>query len=236
MHDKAQLTVAILLWFLSLIPNNALRYALLAIVASLALLYAIHLRRPSTQLSQLEHFVQKTEGTILDAKLHCARDLGNLLEKWVELLKIKRSASKIQSRMLETNALTWKNYRLLSHDISDCADSVKEIRTAVQLIVEAERQRKYTDDINETEVILTTVRSPRTCSFIDTIFRMRISNLTFTMFPAIVIFHVFDVISEFPFMSCIFYEERQLCEDVYPGSTECIEEVPDPTSIRCNCS
>ncbi|KAJ7490487.1 hypothetical protein FB451DRAFT_1361352 [Mycena latifolia] len=173
MQDKAQLTVAILLWLLSLIPNNALRYTFLAIVASLALLYAIHLRRPSTQLSQLEHLVQKTEGTILDAKLHCTRDLANLLEKGVDLLKIKRAASKIHSRILETNeTFTWKKYRLLSRDISDCAKSVKEIRTAVQLIVEAERQRKYTDDINETEVILTTVRSP------NTVFPMRISNLT----------------------------------------------------------
>ncbi|KAJ7490499.1 hypothetical protein FB451DRAFT_621152 [Mycena latifolia] len=161
MQNKAQLTVAILLWFLSLIPNNALRYTLLAIVASLALLYAIHLKRPSTVMSQLEHLIQTTEGIIGDAKLHCTRDLANLLEKGVQLLKIKRSASKIQSRMLETKTLTWKKYRLLSRDISDCGKSVKEIMTAVQLIVEAERQRKYTDNINEMEVMLSTVRSPR---------------------------------------------------------------------------
>ncbi|KAJ7490528.1 hypothetical protein FB451DRAFT_1389309 [Mycena latifolia] len=59
--------------------------------------------------------------------------------------------------------LTWTEYRLLSGDISDCAKSVREIRTAVQLIVEAERQRKYTEDINETEAILAT-----TCLLIDT--------------------------------------------------------------------
>ncbi|KAJ7441426.1 hypothetical protein FB451DRAFT_1191041 [Mycena latifolia] len=160
MQDKAQLTVAILLWFLSLIPKNALRYTLLAIASCLALLYAIHFKRPSIQLSRLEHLVQNTETIIHDAKLHCARDLANLLKKGVELLKIKRALSKIQSRMLEMNTLTWTEYHLLLRDISDCAKSVKEIRTAVQLIVEAERQRKYTDDINEMEVILTTVRSP----------------------------------------------------------------------------
>ncbi|KAJ7490493.1 hypothetical protein FB451DRAFT_1165849 [Mycena latifolia] len=175
MYDKLQLTVSILFWFLALIPDNALRYTLLTIVAFLALLYVIHLKRPSTQLSQLEEFVQKTESIIRDAKLHCPRDLANLLEKGVQLLKIKRAASKIQSRMLETNTLTWKKYRLLSRAISDCAKSVKEIRTAVQLIIEAERQRKYTEDINEMEVILTTAGM---CSFIDTIFPLRISNLT----------------------------------------------------------
>ncbi|KAJ7490524.1 hypothetical protein FB451DRAFT_1361372 [Mycena latifolia] len=174
MQDTAQLTVSILLWLMSFIPHTVLRYTLLAITTCLALLCTIRLKRPSTQLSHLEHIVQKTEGTILDAKSHCARDHANLLEKWAELLKVKRSASKIQSRMLETNTTTWTEYRLLSDDISDCAKSVKEIRTAVQLIVEAERQRKYTEDINKTEAILTSVRSPRTCLLIDTVFPMRI--------------------------------------------------------------
>ncbi|KAJ7490465.1 hypothetical protein FB451DRAFT_1165826 [Mycena latifolia] len=45
-----------------------------------------------------------------------------------------------------------------SRDISICAMNVKKIQTAIQLIVEAEHQRKYTDDINETEIILTSVR------------------------------------------------------------------------------
>ncbi|KAJ7441437.1 hypothetical protein FB451DRAFT_1441351 [Mycena latifolia] len=156
----SQLQSSILLGALSLIPHNALRYTLLVIAVCLALLYAVHLKRPSTQLSQLEVIVQKTDKVIRDAKLHCARDFANLLEKWAELLKIKRSASEIQSRILETNTLTWTEYRLLSGDISDCAKSVKEIRTAVQLIVEAERQRKYTEDINETEAILAAVRAP----------------------------------------------------------------------------
>ncbi|KAJ7490518.1 hypothetical protein FB451DRAFT_1552212 [Mycena latifolia] len=205
MQDTAQLTVSILLWFMSVIPHTLLRYTLLATTACLALLCAIHLERPSTQLSQLEHLVQKTEGTILDAKLHCAGDLANLLEKWAELLKIKRSASKIQSRMLETNATTWTEYRLLSDDISDCAKSVKEIRTAVQLIVEAERQRKYTEDINDTEAILAT-----TCLLIDTVFPMRIklsSPHVFQFLLSFVIFRVFDAISELPFIFCMFYVE-----------------------------
>ncbi|KAJ7490486.1 hypothetical protein FB451DRAFT_1552192 [Mycena latifolia] len=134
MQDKAQRTVVILLWFLSLIPNNVLRYTLLVIASCLALLYVIHFKRPSIQLSRLEQLVQNTETIIHDAKLHCVRDLASLLEKWVELLKIKRAASKIESRILETNdTLTWSEYRLLSGDISDCAKRVKEIRTAVQV-------------------------------------------------------------------------------------------------------
>ncbi|KAJ7490511.1 hypothetical protein FB451DRAFT_1165868 [Mycena latifolia] len=95
-----------------------LRYVSLGIAFSLPLLYAIHLKRPSTQLSQLEDVFQTTEAIICDAKLHCPqRDLVILLK-------------------------------------------VEKIQNDIQLIVEAEHQRKYIDDINETEIILTSLRSP----------------------------------------------------------------------------
>ncbi|KAJ6583943.1 hypothetical protein DFH09DRAFT_1075560 [Mycena vulgaris] len=150
----SQLPSSILLGTLSLIPNDTLRYTLLVIFNCLALLYVIHLKRPSTQLRQLEDMVNKTEDMIQDAKLHCARDILSLTGERVRLLEVKRSASMIQCRMLETNTLTWKKYRLLSRDIAECAKNVKKIRTAVQLIVEAERQRKYTEDINDTKTVL----------------------------------------------------------------------------------
>ncbi|KAJ7490467.1 hypothetical protein FB451DRAFT_1552181 [Mycena latifolia] len=156
----SQLQSSILLASLSLIPNDTLRYTLLVIAAGVAVVCVIHLKRPSTQLSQLDHDVSKTENIIRDAKLNCPRDLLGLTAKGVRLLEIKRSASMIQCRLLEMNNLTWKKYRILSRDISNCAKDVEKIRTAVQLIVEAERQRKYTDDINETEATLTSLRSP----------------------------------------------------------------------------
>ncbi|KAJ7859905.1 hypothetical protein B0H13DRAFT_1901262 [Mycena leptocephala] len=102
---------------LSLIPNDILRYSALGI-ASLALIYVLHLRRPSVQLSQLNDKINKTEET----------------------------------------TFTWKKYRLISRDIADCAKGVKKIRTTVQLIAEAERQRKFTDDINVTETFLISVQ------------------------------------------------------------------------------
>ncbi|KAJ7490529.1 hypothetical protein FB451DRAFT_1165884 [Mycena latifolia] len=125
----SQLQSSILPGALSLIPNDRLRYTLLAIAACFAFLYAIHLNRLSTQRDHLEDIIQTTEGTIRDAKLHCGRDLTNLLKKGMQLLRVKRSTSMIQSRMLET-ALTWKQYRLLSRDISDCAKIAKKIRSS----------------------------------------------------------------------------------------------------------
>ncbi|KAJ7690329.1 hypothetical protein B0H17DRAFT_1134362 [Mycena rosella] len=145
----SQLQSSLFLGSLSLIPNDVLRYTALAIAVCLALIHSIHLKRPSTQLGQLEQLIQKTEGIIRDAKSQCARDLFNLAEEGC--------------RLLETETLTWKKYRTLSHDISGCTKNLKKIQTAVQLIVEAERQRKYTDDINQMEILLTSVRSPVVC-------------------------------------------------------------------------
>ncbi|KAJ7483200.1 hypothetical protein FB451DRAFT_101862 [Mycena latifolia] len=135
-----------LLGALSLIPNNALRYTLLVIAVCLAFLYAGHLERPSTQLRQLEDIVQKTDEIIRDAQLYCARDLLSLTEMRVRLLEVKRSASMIKYRLLETTILTWKDYRFFSREISACVKIVKNIRTSVKLIEEAERQRRYTDE------------------------------------------------------------------------------------------
>ncbi|KAJ7141468.1 hypothetical protein C8R44DRAFT_867088 [Mycena epipterygia] len=152
----------ILLGSLSLIPNDALRYTLLVITTCLTLIYVIHLKRPSTQLHQLEDMIKRTDVIIRDATSYCARDLFHLAEKGVRLLEVKRSASMIHCRVLEANSntLTWKKYQAFSRDIAECAKMVENIQTAVQLIVEAERQRKFTEDINETETILTSVRSP----------------------------------------------------------------------------
>ncbi|KAJ7921294.1 hypothetical protein B0H13DRAFT_1866896 [Mycena leptocephala] len=159
MRDNvSQLLSPLFFGSLSLIPNDTLRYSALGIAAGLALIYVLHLKRPSVQLNQLDDTINKTEKIIQNAKALCSRDLLSLTTEGVRLLEIKRSASMIQCRILETNTFTWKKYRLLSRDIADCAKGVKKIRITVQLIVEAERQRKFTDDINATETFLRSVQ------------------------------------------------------------------------------
>ncbi|KAJ7845405.1 hypothetical protein B0H14DRAFT_3455043 [Mycena olivaceomarginata] len=149
----SQLQSSLLLGSLSLIPNNTLRYTVLALAAGLGVIYAVHLKRPTVQLSKLEETIKETEELIREAKILCPRDLLSLTEAGVRLLEIKRSASMIRCRILETNTFTWKKYCILGRDIADCGMAVRKIRTTVQLIVEAERQRKFTDDINATQTI-----------------------------------------------------------------------------------
>ncbi|KAJ7835626.1 hypothetical protein B0H13DRAFT_1913495 [Mycena leptocephala] len=156
--NVSQLLSLLFLGSLSLIPNDTLRYSALGIAAGLALIYVLHLKRPSVQLNQLDDTINKTEEIIQNAKAFCSRDLLRLTAEGVRLLEIQRSASMIQCHILEAKTFTWKKYRLISRDIADCARGIKKIRTTVQLMVEAERQRKFTDDINATETLLTSVQ------------------------------------------------------------------------------
>ncbi|KAJ7483280.1 hypothetical protein FB451DRAFT_1555282 [Mycena latifolia] len=93
-------------------------------------------------------------------KLYCSRDLLGLVEKGLRLLEIKRSASMIQCqptgdqyRHLEEIPPALPRHLRLHRESQGNSD------LPVQLIVEAERQRRYTDDISETVIILTNVRS-----------------------------------------------------------------------------
>jgi hypothetical protein len=83
----SQLPSSLLLGFLSLIPNNALRYTLLAITICIAVLSAFHLKRPSIQLRELADFIHKTDENIGEAKSLCPRDLLNLSQQGVRLLE-----------------------------------------------------------------------------------------------------------------------------------------------------
>ncbi|KAJ7690341.1 hypothetical protein B0H17DRAFT_1201691 [Mycena rosella] len=152
-----QIVASALLGSLALIPDNTLRYTTLGITVCLGVVYFVSLKRPSTQLGCLNEHIQETDETIRSAKSLCPREHLSLAEEGVRLLEATRSASMITCRMLETKRFTWKKYRLFSRDVAECAKNVKSIRTAVQLIVEAERQRKLAEDINETEGMLATI-------------------------------------------------------------------------------
>ncbi|KAJ7096127.1 hypothetical protein C8R44DRAFT_889845 [Mycena epipterygia] len=158
--STSQLLASFLLGCLpGLIPNSALRYLVVTTLASLAAIYAIYLKHPSTQLRQLQEAIATTKEVTRSARLQCPRDHLNLTAEWARLLAVQQSASIIQCRVWETGRFTWKKYRLLSNDIAECSGKTKTIRAAVQNVIEAEHQRKLAGDIDETESILASVRS-----------------------------------------------------------------------------
>ncbi|KAJ7643712.1 hypothetical protein FB45DRAFT_1020532 [Roridomyces roridus] len=155
--DGAHPLNSLLLAGISLIPNNTLRYILLAFFACSTLLHTIHLQRPSVQLARAENQVQQTEEIIQHARSFCAAtDFVYLGEQAVRLLGVKRTLSIVKCCLLEAESsfLTWKRYRLLSKDIAACAIEMSKIRDTVELLVESERQRRLTEDINNTETVL----------------------------------------------------------------------------------
>ncbi|KAJ7643709.1 hypothetical protein FB45DRAFT_1052610 [Roridomyces roridus] len=161
MSDFTSLQSSLLLGSLSLIPNNTLRYVLVALFGLSALVHAIHLQRPSIQLARVELQVKETEEIIQYARSFCpAKDFLSLGEQAVWLLEVKRTVSIVKCHILESKSgLSWKKYRLLSKDIALCVLDVQKIRAAVELVVETENQRRFTESINETESLLAGFRA-----------------------------------------------------------------------------
>ncbi|KAJ7696700.1 hypothetical protein B0H17DRAFT_1329038 [Mycena rosella] len=164
MQDNKQLAASIILGLLALIPNNALRYTSVGLAACLGIVYTIYLKYPPTQLRQLQEFIENTHALIRRAKLQCPGDQLSIADASLRLLEVDHSVSMIYCVILQTPRLTWKEYRMLSTNITERKNSVKRIHATVQLTVQAERQRKLAAEIGETQYILCTVRGPTTQS------------------------------------------------------------------------
>ncbi|KAJ7328278.1 hypothetical protein DFH08DRAFT_967420 [Mycena albidolilacea] len=101
------------------------------------------------------------------------RSYPKLTEQMRRLVEVAKTASRIKCRILrsETNALSWKGlqsllkdiaermtgFRSLSTEIGGCIRCAKDIRTAVELILEAECQRKLANDLMEPQSALAVI-------------------------------------------------------------------------------
>ncbi|KAJ7215415.1 hypothetical protein GGX14DRAFT_391847 [Mycena pura] len=158
MYESSQLLCSllqVLLASISLIPNHAIRFATLAVSLVMGLVYIMYVKYPSTQLAQLEAIIEKTEQAIPDAGAYCCMGPFILAEANLRLLEVKRSASLIRCHILESHTSIWKKYYRLSRDISSCTQVISKVLIAVQLIVEADQQRKYAADIHAARTALT---------------------------------------------------------------------------------
>ncbi|KAJ7490618.1 hypothetical protein FB451DRAFT_1389389 [Mycena latifolia] len=151
-----QLTATVFLGSLNLVTNSMVRYVGLGIAACLGAIYAIYLKHPSTLLDQLEKILEATDALIRRAKSQCPMHMDqiSLAEMTVRLLQATKATSSIKSRILDTQQFTWKTYPQFYADITELTDRVKNIDNAVQLIMEAERQRKLAMEISEAQFIL----------------------------------------------------------------------------------
>ncbi|KAF8182740.1 hypothetical protein K438DRAFT_1975382 [Mycena galopus ATCC 62051] len=166
-NPASELLPSLLLAVVAAIPNHTLRYTAIGSLLALAILCSIHLRSLSMQMCQLAVLVDQIEECIRRAIVQNPRSYLTLTEQMGHLLESAAMASSIKCRILNSGTagewFGWNKYWSLSSDIGECTKGVKTIRTAVQLILEAERQRKLTDDIQEIQFILTSSNAGFRC-------------------------------------------------------------------------
>ncbi|KAF8130944.1 hypothetical protein K438DRAFT_1999080 [Mycena galopus ATCC 62051] len=156
-NPASELLPSLLLTVVAAIPNHAIRYIALTSLLALAILCLIHLRSLSMQICQLRVLADQTEEYTRRAMVQNPRCYLSLTEQMGHLLESAAMASPMKCRILNsgTEWCGWNKYWSLTSDIRECMEGVKKIRTAVQLILEAEHQRKLADDILEIQFILT---------------------------------------------------------------------------------
>ncbi|KAJ7620094.1 hypothetical protein FB45DRAFT_1062482 [Roridomyces roridus] len=168
-------TASVLLWSLSaLIPNNTLRLLGLAAAAAPSIIYAVNLRRPSVRLALFNAAVSRATELLTRAKSSCPRAHFILITAERRLLQAELEASKVQTRLLKPHledpevvqqqsssepeakdapTNKWFAYinalRELCGSLDKLEREVRAVETDILLAIEAERQRKLQESIND---------------------------------------------------------------------------------------
>ncbi|KAJ7787597.1 hypothetical protein B0H14DRAFT_2629165 [Mycena olivaceomarginata] len=118
-----------------------------------------------TCLGRLEYAIEACEEILKHAKANCARNHVDLMNGTRRLLEAKLSASKIQTRLLETRSVTtWEEFRGISGRLGG------NYAGHQSLTIEAERQRQLSEGLKEVREIHETVigspaaTRPTTCT------------------------------------------------------------------------
>ncbi|KAJ6482625.1 hypothetical protein C8R45DRAFT_306117 [Mycena sanguinolenta] len=151
MGTSSKLSSSLIFFTLSLIPSNILRYPALGIATMSVVAYSIYRDPPFARLSQVNDVVIIVDGILTRAKANCMRDHLLLAEYEIRFLRTKLSASKIHSLLLEMGTMSWKHYLqnrvAMSRNLAVCERELRDIQTALLLLIELAHQRKLAEDI-----------------------------------------------------------------------------------------
>jgi hypothetical protein len=151
------ISTSTILGALALVPGTTWRYVFLALASvSFIFLAGCH-QAPAQKFTKIEDAIEALEDILNSAKAASSYarnhmeviDAGCRLLQYVlqchdrepdgEIFRVKLSASKIQSHLLEMRSATWKTYfksvPAIIHTIDQCAKEVKEIHTAMLVSV-----------------------------------------------------------------------------------------------------
>ena len=75
------------LWIISLIPNNVVRYVGLALLSAWFMIFSVRRQHPPARMEQLENSIKKTEEILEHARLNYARKHLDLADERSRLLQ-----------------------------------------------------------------------------------------------------------------------------------------------------
>ncbi|KAJ7735940.1 hypothetical protein B0H16DRAFT_1695510 [Mycena metata] len=138
---------ALILWLLSPVLDNTLRYTILGLLLALLVAYAVDHCTPSRMILRLEDTTKTLRETFDHAMANCPRD-------WAELRELGCKLTQIRRHLLDISSLaTWKEYfrglRGIFKTIRECNKEVKDLQTSVLRIMEAEHEHQLLMRVEE---------------------------------------------------------------------------------------
>ncbi|KAJ7735930.1 hypothetical protein B0H16DRAFT_1731054 [Mycena metata] len=137
---------ALVLWLLSPVLDNTLRYTILSLSLALLVAYLVRYYTPWHMVLRLEITIKTLRNTLNHAKAKCPMDLQltKLTEMGCQLTQVEVSVSGIRGQLLDIGSLsTWKKYfQGLRGIFKTITERVKDLQTSVLRIVEGEHERQ----------------------------------------------------------------------------------------------
>ncbi|KAJ6618712.1 hypothetical protein B0H10DRAFT_1225712 [Mycena sp. CBHHK59/15] len=151
------------------IPSNTVRY----IALGFAVIYfggcVVHPGLPSVKMKQLEEYIEETSKIYAKAIPELERNPLFTAQAGLELAQVKFSESVLRSKTLGAKDVAWRDYfehlRCLSFYIDECQRQAREVRTSVLLALEADRQKRYMEDIAQRRTTPDTTAFPRSSAY-----------------------------------------------------------------------
>ncbi|KAJ7750908.1 hypothetical protein B0H16DRAFT_1460609 [Mycena metata] len=145
---------ALILWLLSPVLGNTLRYIILGLLLMLLVAYIVGYYTPSRMVVRLENAIKTLRNTLKHAKKNCPMDWAKLAEMECQLTQVEVSVPGIRGQLLDMDSLgTWKEYfqglRGIFKTITERNKEVKDLQTSVLRVMEAEHEHQLLMRVEE---------------------------------------------------------------------------------------
>ncbi|KAK7001059.1 hypothetical protein R3P38DRAFT_2732188 [Favolaschia claudopus] len=145
----------------SLVPNNIQRCFILTLGVLYFAVFVVLPNRPSIRLRKLVKEIERTLAIHAMAVQELEGDPCFVAEASLRVAQIKLRESVLRTRVLHGGDVAWRRYPqylrgLLIH-IGECQRDTQQVAALMMSMIEASRQKKYTEDIAQRQTILQTV-------------------------------------------------------------------------------